>query len=163
MAGSNGHSYSSIDAQDLKARVSLAQVIRDAGIELLPRGKGLFGRCCFHEGDDTPSLSVTEDEGLFQCFSCRAGGDVVTFLRLKEGLTFQQAIQRLQSLAGTAPSTPSPTPRVRRNGHGKQEQPDALPGGASRGGGFHPSPSCAQARLPTSASSAHCVQPQPMA
>lgn len=109
----------------LKARVDLAEVVRAAGVELKPKGKNLFGRCPFHE-DDTPSLSVNPEARLWQCFGCRAGGDVFTFLELSEKLTFPQQLERVRLLAGEVS-----TPRKRKT-RPAPPQPGALPGAFTR-------------------------------
>lgn len=125
MSRANGKtllSRAEIDA--LKASVDLADVIRAAGVELKPQGKNLFGCCPFHE-DDKPSLSVNPEARLWQCFGCRAGGDVFKFLELSEKLDFPGQLARLQALSGQVPdksSRPERPPRIAE-----------LPGGHTRG------------------------------
>lgn len=97
MPGGNGqlmHDRSEIEF--LKGTVNLADVIRDSGIELKRVGQQLMGLCPFHD-DSTPSLGVTDQ--LWNCLGCEAGGDVLSFLQLKEKLTFSQAVERLRSLS----------------------------------------------------------------
>jgi DNA primase len=98
--------FSRTDLDDLKARVDLAEVIRATGLELRQVGQGLFARCPFHD-DDQASLSVTPGEGLWNCFGCEAGGDVLSFLQKREGLSFPAAVARLRELAGTLPAPKS--------------------------------------------------------
>ena len=85
----NDYSRAELDA--LKARIDIAEVLRATGLELRQVGKGLFARCPFHE-DDQASLSVTPAEGLWNCFGCEAGGDAISFLQKREGLTFTAAV-----------------------------------------------------------------------
>lgn len=96
--------YSRQELNDLKARVDIAEVFRATGLELKKVGKGLFCRCPFHE-DDEASLSVTPAEGLWNCFGCEAGGDVLSFLQRRESLSFAAAVLRLKEFAGVAPAT----------------------------------------------------------
>lgn len=96
----NDYSRAELDA--LKARVDIAEVLRATGLELRQVGKGLFARCPFHD-DDQASLSVTPAEGLWNCFGCEAGGDAISFLQKREGLTFTAAVMRLKELAGVLP------------------------------------------------------------
>ncbi len=120
----NPRTLSRDEVDDLKARLDLAAVIRGAGIALEPKGKNLFGLCPFHE-DDKPSLSVNPEANLWQCFGCRAGGDVYKFLELKEGLaTFPEQLARARQLAGDPPQ-----PKKPRNG---KPATAALPGGLAR-------------------------------
>lgn len=127
MTHPNPSTLSRAEVDELKARLDLAAVIRGAGIELVPRGKNLFGRCPFHE-DDKPSLSVNPEANLWQCFGCRAGGDVYKFLELREGLrTFPEQLARARQLAGDLPAQPQP--RKPKNG---KTVVAALSGGLAR-------------------------------
>jgi len=60
-------------------------------VELRKAGKEFLGRCPFH-ADKTPSFSVTEEKGLFHCFGCGIGGDVIRFIELAEGADFKGAL-----------------------------------------------------------------------
>jgi hypothetical protein len=54
------------------------------------------GRCPFHESKSGLSFSVNLDSGGFYCFGCQAsGGDVVSFVQRRDGLTFKAAAQSL--------------------------------------------------------------------
>lgn len=50
--------------------------------------------------EKTPSFYVHPDKGFFYCFSTNQGGDVFRFLMLKEGLNFQEAVERVASRFG---------------------------------------------------------------
>jgi len=62
-------------------------------------GGSLKGLCPFHE-EKTPSFNVTPARGLYYCFSCAAGGDVIKFVQQIDGLSFIEAIERLAARAG---------------------------------------------------------------
>ncbi|HHD56903.1 MAG TPA: hypothetical protein ENK89_04405, partial [Desulfobulbaceae bacterium] len=81
----------------LKESVDLPAVIRSCGVSLKKSGNSYKGYCPFHEDTKSPSLSVTPAENLWQCFGCGAGGDVIDFLQKKEGLSFQDAVARLDT------------------------------------------------------------------
>jgi DNA primase catalytic core len=81
--------------ESIKQSVDLASVIESCGIALKKSGKSYKGFCPFHDDTKTPSLSVTPEKGLWQCFGCGAGGDVIDFLQKKEGLSFTEAVARL--------------------------------------------------------------------
>lgn len=106
---------------EIKARVRLSDVVRESGIELVAEGRRLLGRCPFHE-DDTPSLDVDDSKhgGVYLCRSgnCGAKGDIVSWLREREGLTFGEAVSRLAARAGVAqddaPSSTKALERARR-------------------------------------------------
>ncbi len=67
--------------------------LRNAG------GGSLKGLCPFHD-EKTPSFNVTPGRGLYYCFSCAAGGDVIKFVQTIDGLSFIEAIERLAGRAG---------------------------------------------------------------
>ncbi len=62
-------------------------------------GGSLKGLCPFHE-EKTPSFNVTPARGLFYCFSCAEGGDVIKFVQKIDGLSFVEAVERLAGRAG---------------------------------------------------------------
>ena len=66
--------------------------LRNAG------GGSLKGLCPFHE-EKTPSFNVTPARGLYYCFSCQDGGDVITFMQKIDNLTFTEAVERLAARA----------------------------------------------------------------
>src|SRR6266571_5996554 len=67
--------------------------LRNAG------GGSLKGLCPFHE-EKTPSFNVTPARGLWYCFSCAEGGDVIAFVRKIDNLVFTEAVERLAARAG---------------------------------------------------------------
>jgi DNA primase len=67
--------------------------LRNAG------GGSLKGLCPFHE-EKTPSFNVTPARGLFYCFSCSEGGDVIRFVQQIDHLSFAEAVERLAARAG---------------------------------------------------------------
>jgi DNA primase len=62
-------------------------------------GRRYQGLCPFH-AEKTPSFSINAEEGLYYCFGCGAGGDVITFLRQVEHLEFAEAVERLAARSG---------------------------------------------------------------
>src|SRR5581483_10892188 len=62
-------------------------------------GGSLKGLCPFHD-EKTPSFNVTPARGLFYCFSCSEGGDVIRFVQLIDHLAFAEAVERLAARAG---------------------------------------------------------------
>lgn len=78
----------------LKAEIDLAAYVRGRGIALSPRGKALVGRCPWHE-DQSPSLFITPSRGLFHCFVCGIGGDVIRFVERLDNVSFPDAVRIL--------------------------------------------------------------------
>ena len=67
--------------------------LRNAG------GGSLKGLCPFHD-EKTPSFNVTPSRGLWYCFSCSEGGDVIKFVQKIDNLGFAEAVERLAARAG---------------------------------------------------------------
>jgi DNA primase len=67
--------------------------LRNAG------GGSLKGLCPFHD-EKTPSFNVTPARGLWYCFSCTEGGDVIKFVQRIENFGFAEAVERLAARAG---------------------------------------------------------------
>jgi DNA primase len=62
-------------------------------------GGSLKGLCPFHD-EKTPSFNVTPARGLWYCFSCTEGGDVIRFVQRIDTLSFAEAVERLAARAG---------------------------------------------------------------
>jgi DNA primase len=77
----------------VRAAADIVAVVEDR-TSLRKQGARLVGRCPFHE-ERTPSFSVNPGEGLFYCFGCHKGGDLITFVRETQGLDFAGAIEWL--------------------------------------------------------------------
>ena len=87
------------DLQLVRSRSPIGEVV---GEYLQLRGAGggsLKGLCPFHE-EKTPSFNVTPARGLWYCFSCTEGGDVIAFVRKIDSLGFTEAVERLAARAG---------------------------------------------------------------
>jgi len=84
--------------EQVQAANNIVDVIGEY-VGLARRGSEMVGLCPFHD-DHRPSLYVNESKQIFKCFACGAGGDVIKFVQLKEGLSFAQAVERLAERAG---------------------------------------------------------------
>ena len=82
------------DLDLIKRRNPIERVMAAHGVKLEKRGGRFLGCCPFHE-EQHPSLVVYPETRSFYCFGCRASGDVIDFVRRKEGLNFKEALRRL--------------------------------------------------------------------
>src|SRR5437667_9071977 len=83
----------------VRERSPIAEVIGEY-LQLRNAGGGsLKGLCPFHD-EKTPSFNVTPARGLWYCFSCADGGDVIKFVEKIDNLSFPEAIERLAARAG---------------------------------------------------------------
>ncbi|MEY3278681.1 MAG: hypothetical protein RLZZ426_1167 [Actinomycetota bacterium] len=84
------------DINVVRERSRIDEVVRDY-VNLKSAGGGsLKGLCPFHD-ERSPSFTVTPSKGFFHCFGCQESGDVFTFIRKAEGLSFVEAIEKLAS------------------------------------------------------------------
>jgi DNA primase len=87
------------DLQLVRTRSPIGEVVGEY-LQLRSAGGGsLKGLCPFHE-EKTPSFNVTPARGLWYCFSCAEGGDVIAFVRKIDSLGFTEAVERLAARAG---------------------------------------------------------------
>ena len=87
------------DVDEVKARVNIADVIGER-VALKPAGIGsLKGLCPFHD-ERSPSFNVRPQVGFYHCFGCGESGDVYTFLRQLDHLSFTEAVERLAARVG---------------------------------------------------------------
>ena len=68
-------------------------------VDLKKAGSSFKGLCPFHN-EKTPSFTVDRKKQLFHCFGCGAGGDVVSFIMQKEGLSYPDSLKYLADKAG---------------------------------------------------------------
>jgi DNA primase len=79
--------------RDLKLRISLVDVV--GRVAALRRAGNRFkGLCPFHQ-EKTPSFHVDPDKGFYKCFGCGKAGDVISFVRETEQLSFTEAVETL--------------------------------------------------------------------
>ena len=73
--------------------ISSYVTLRNAG------GGNMKGLCPFHD-EKSPSFNVTPARGLFHCFGCGVGGDVIKFVMEMDGLGFTETVERLAEKFG---------------------------------------------------------------
>ena len=93
----------------IRQSVDIVDIVSDH-VVLTRKGKSFLGICPFHD-DSSPSMNVSQDKQIFKCFSCGAGGNVFSFLRDIENISFIEAVRKLAERAGinlpdTRPESP---------------------------------------------------------
>ncbi|TQN31101.1 DNA primase [Haloactinospora alba] len=102
------------DVALVRERSPIADVVGEY-LQLRNAGGGsLKGLCPFHD-EKSPSFNVTPDRGLFHCFGCHEGGDVISFVQKMEHLSFAETVESLAQRAGI---------RVRYEGGGSAPRND---------------------------------------
>ena len=84
--------------REVRERAPILEVISDY-MSLRKSGANYQGLCPFH-GEKSPSFNVNPSRGIFHCFGCGAGGNVVTFVMRMEGMAFPQAVKFLAKRVG---------------------------------------------------------------
>jgi len=89
-------SYDSV-IEEVKRRLNITDLIQNY-VSLRKSGKDYIGLCPFHD-DKNPSMHVSEEKGLFHCFSCGAGGDIFGFMMKYNNISFRESLSELAKLA----------------------------------------------------------------
>jgi DNA primase len=87
------------DIAEVREKARIDEVI-SAYVTLKNAGGGnLKGLCPFHD-EKSPSFNVTPSRGMYHCFGCGAGGDVIKFVMEIDGLGFTETVERLAEKTG---------------------------------------------------------------
>ena len=86
-----------VNFQDVKDRIPITSALEKfARVKLDGKGDNLRGKCPLHEGDGDRSLSVNVKQGLYFCFACKKGGNVITLVQELEGVSVREAALKLK-------------------------------------------------------------------
>jgi hypothetical protein len=107
----------------IRERITMERILEHYGITGFKRsGDELRGRCPLHEGKGERTLTVNTAKNVFQCFHCKAKGNVIDFVAKREGCNIREAGLKIwewfkldeetssPQLAQDAPSGPSTEP-----------------------------------------------------
>lgn len=87
------------DVDEVKSRTNIADIVGER-VALKSAGVGsLKGLCPFHD-ERSPSFTVRPQVGFYHCFGCGESGDVYSFLRNLDHLSFTEAVERLAGRIG---------------------------------------------------------------
>ena len=82
----------------IKDRLDIVDVVSQQVI-LKKNGSHYWGLCPFHK-EKTPSFSVNPSMGIYKCFGCGAGGDVISFIMKTQNREFMDVIRELAEQFG---------------------------------------------------------------
>ena len=118
----NGQGFSLVDS--VKEVAVLSEVVAESGVPVQRRGNALYARCPFHgDGNErSPSMSIQDDIGIFNCFACHESGNVFNYVMLKENYSFREALHMLADRYGVEKQL-----GVNRNAPPQPPQPAAVP------------------------------------
>lgn len=104
MKRSDNTSYKTFDQEYLTELCDSINVVEFVNeyVPLTKAGSNYKAKCPFHL-ENTASFVVSPTKGLYHCFSCKKGGNVIRFLMDREGMTFYEAVIFLSERAGLTP------------------------------------------------------------
>lgn len=96
----------------VKEMADLSMLIAFENAGARPTWGGGWECCCPFHADTHPSLNIDVLKRVWICRACNVGGDAITYVQLKNGSTFGQAVEELERQFGIQP--PQPAERVIR-------------------------------------------------
>lgn len=79
-----------IDVDALRRDYRVSDVAIKLGLRLIKNGPEFKALCPFH-ADKNPSLTINDAKGIFKCFACQAGGDVIDLVEKAKKIEFAEA------------------------------------------------------------------------
>jgi DNA primase len=128
-----------VNYKSLRAELSFIETLRHYGVKLKERGEQWQGFCPLptHEGKrQSPSFSANVGKGIWQCFGCGAGGNLVEFAARMEDLNpdnpddFRKAALLLQKMfvGKDGEKREKPRKEVVRERSGQEDHEEEIPG-----------------------------------
>ncbi|MGL1936311.1 MAG: DNA primase [Fibrobacterales bacterium] len=90
--------FDAVILEELKGQADIASVIQ-AYLPVKRTGNSYKCVCPFHN-DHSPSMHITPSMGIYKCFACGAGGDVIKFVQEHDRIEFPAAVERVAELTG---------------------------------------------------------------
>lgn len=87
------------DVALVRERARIDDVVREYVTLKSAGGGSLKGLCPFHD-ERSPSFHVTPSRGMWYCFGCGEGGDVINFVQKVDHLSFAETIEKLADKTG---------------------------------------------------------------
>ncbi len=83
-----------IDRSTIDRIFAAADIVEIIGDYVTLKRKGLnYQACCPFHQEKTPSFVVSPSKGMFKCFGCGKGGNVVTFIMEHESVSYPEALK----------------------------------------------------------------------
>ena len=100
-----------VDFKTVKTAVSMLAILEHYGIagRLKKKGDELRGKCPLHDGEGTDTFHASLTKNAFQCFSCKAKGNVLDFVAAKENCSVRDAALMIADWFGVKSGEPAVT------------------------------------------------------
>ena len=92
--------YSQESLEEMADQVDLLEYASQSHDFTKHSGNTYYCLCPFHN-EKTPSLAINTDENYFYCFSCGKSGNIYKWLQYTEGLTFNQAVEKVAAITNS--------------------------------------------------------------
>lgn len=83
---------------EIKSRTDIVDII-SSYIPLSKKGRNYWAVCPFHD-DHNPSLSVSKEKNMFNCFVCGTAGDVFSFVSRYDSISYTDAVKKVAEMIG---------------------------------------------------------------
>lgn len=87
--------------KNIKSIDNLKSVIESYGVKFKKDSTGYVAKCPFHS-EKTPSFRISEknNAAFYKCFGCNIQGDIINFIKEKEGFTTLEATKKAYEILG---------------------------------------------------------------
>lgn len=86
------------EINEIRSRANIVDII-SGYLQVSSKGKNFVALCPFHN-DHSPSLIISPEKQIFNCFTCRTGGNVFSFVMKYENVFFAEAVSIVAKKVG---------------------------------------------------------------
>ncbi len=86
------------EINEIRSRADIVDIV-SSYLNVTSKGKNFVAVCPFHD-DHSPSLVISRERQIFNCFTCRTGGNVFTFVMKYENVSFPEALKIVANKIG---------------------------------------------------------------
>ncbi|WP_416324806.1 DNA primase [[Eubacterium] hominis] len=103
------------EINQIRAKADIVDVVGHY-VQLHRKGKDYRCICPFHD-DHSPSMNISSEKQIYKCFVCGAGGNVFTFVKDYEKISFIEAVKKVADYAGVSISLDLDLPEKKVDPH----------------------------------------------
>src|SRR6266478_8053879 len=112
-----------VDFKAVKAAVSMETILGRYGVNWLRKSDDeLRGRCPIHQGEGQSTFHVNLSKNVFNCFSCKARGNVLDFVAAMEKCTVRDAGLKLTQWFSISKTVLADNAKQKPESRGVEEQ-----------------------------------------
>lgn len=112
-----------VDFKAIKSAVTMQMVLDRYGVNWLRKnGEEVRGRCPIHQGEGQSTFHAHLGKNAFNCFSCKARGNVLDFVAAMEKCSVRDAGLKLQEWFSISPAKAGESPKNNPASGGAAEQ-----------------------------------------